>query len=146
MISSLSIVIPNNPNDIIHIKKKENSLDILDIPKNKKNDIITNKEWESTIFEDLSKEDILNKILNMLEYSEKELNIAIYNRNFSKEIEYIQRNVEYTVVMGLNTLPSVNKNPYTVFELKLLNKLCKKQKDVNKLNNYFQTYKKLWFE
>lgn len=134
---------------MIHINKEENSLDILDIldrPKNRKNDINTNKEWESTIFEDLSKEDILNKILKMLEYSEKELNIAIYNRNFSKEIEYIQRNVEYTVIMGLNMLPSVNKNPYTVIELKLLNKLCKKQKDVNKLNNYFQKYKKMWFE
>lgn len=134
-LSKLSIIIPReNENKIQNNKNKV-----------KYSFIATNKGWESVFFEDMSKEKILEKVIDLLYDAKDNLEFAIERRNFSRRVEKKYLSISDTVILGLNLLPYVNRESYTDTEHQLLNNIAKIQREVLNLYNSYHTLKKVWF-
>jgi hypothetical protein len=134
---NISVIIPTN---IIinhnHKKKKVKYLDSF---------IGTNKVWESTFFEGMTKETILEKVLNLLDEAKDYLSVCVYKRQFSRHVERKYLSISDTVILGLNSLSRVNNSPYTEIEHKLLNNITNIQREVINLYHNYHALKRVWF-
>jgi hypothetical protein len=135
----LKIIIPNNTYNTYNTYNRNTKKRYIDTF------IGTNKEWESLFFDEMSKEDILKKVISLLYDAEDHLELQIKYRNFSRYVERKYLSISDSVILGLNLLPCVNTKSYTQEEIRLLDEIAKIQKRVLSLYNYFRELKKVWF-
>ena len=128
---NIFIILPTKENTVKNIKKyKFKSIDTPTI----------NTEWSYVIFDELSREELLQKIMYYCGELEDDLYYAISQRDFSRKFEKDFNFSKNTIIKGISLVNSI----LTDDEYKLYKKICSSQKNIEKLIFRYKYQKELW--
>lgn len=137
---NLSVILPTRENTIS--KYRINFEEVYIVPFEES--VKTNYEWSCVIFEDLYKEELLNKIIYYCTELESDIKYAIEERDFSKKFKKHFDSLKETVVKGILRYNIIKSNMSTAEEIKLFYKIKSYSNKISTLLKIYKYNKDLW--